>query len=928
MPQSTVPSGPMPGDGWMQSAPGRWSIDGSILDEADRSLAAPGVEPVRLDRSAYDVLHYLLLHAGEICTHDELLAAGWPGRVVTPNSVTKCIGRLRRALGDTDGTRLRIVHGYGYRLLGQVSYHPGQPAKIPEAAASAVVVGEPVPHRREWRLIERLGVGGTGDVFAAVSAAGSAARAYKFARGVQGLRALKREVALHQYLAAEHPALDSVLPLVDWNLEQSPCFVATPRMPGGNLAQWAAGPGDLAAMTRDDRLRLAIAICDAVAHLHVADIAHRDLKPENIYPERSPDGAFRVMLGDLGSGAGLLPPGVDALGLPLGQATRAGIDGAPDDSNPERYHAPEVLAGEVATSRADVYALAVITFQVLVHDFRRALTPGWEDLLGDPLLCRDLAHAAHQDPAQRMGSAAQLAARLRTLDERRDELERRARAEAEREAARRRGRVLRRWLGVAAMVAVSALVAVWVSVASLQRAETAQREAEREARDAAAVRDFLTEALLGEADPYHSGTNAAPMLALLNRASEKVDTHFREDPLSAAAVYLSIAHAWEGHGQHSRALEFSQRAVAALETVDPPDPVRLADALQALCSQARLAGRIEDAVAACRRAIDAMSGVAGGPGLPLRVESTKLLFEQGRCTEAVDALDRIIGSVDRDAGRADAARTQALEEALWFRGICHGRLGRFQSASADFERLLTMLARTRAPDDLKTAWAHMDFAEALVVQGEFARAEYHLGIAEPMFAARLGPDHVDSQLGRYHRARIALWSGDAASAVPLYRQVLDVWESTLGPTHLWTLYTRLEWLWARAAAGDLEAVRAELPAAREAALAALGTRVMQRAFFAETWARMALLLDDRALARLEIERARQDGLAAVPADHRRHAVLDCLGADLAHREGDGDGARRLLAACEAGLAALPPDNYRRRWAAELAQAIAAGRAAR
>jgi non-specific serine/threonine protein kinase len=921
MPQSETPSRPVPAEDLMQRAPGRWSIDGSILDEADRSLATPGVAPVRLDRSAYGVLDYLLLHAGEICTHDELLAAGWPGRLVTANSVAKCIGRLRRALGDVDGTRLRIVHGYGYRLVGRVSYHPGQPAAVPEPDRRAVAIGAPVPHRTEWRIVERLGVGGMGEVFAAVDAAGSGQRAYKFARGVQGLRALKREVALHQYLAAEHPALDSVLPLVDWNLEQAPFFVATPRMPGGNLAQWGAGPGALAAMGRDDRLRLAIAICDAVARLHAADVAHRDLKPENIYPERGPDGTFRVLLGDLGAGAGLLPPGVDALGLPLGQATRAGVDGDPDDSNPERYHAPEVLAGEVVTSRADVYALAVITFQVLVHDFRRALTPGWEDLLGDPLLCRDLAHAAHQDPAQRMGSAAQLAARLRTLDERRAELDRRALADAEREAAQQRGRVLRRWLGVAAIVTVSALVALWVSIASMQRAETAQRLAEREARDAAAVRDFLTAALLGEADPYRSGADAQPLLTLLNRAAEQVDARFGADPASAAAVYLAIGQAWEGHGRHSKALEYSQRAVAALETVDPPEPVRLADALRSLCSQARLAGRLDDAVTACQRALDMMARVPGGPGLPLRVESAKLLFEQGRCTEAVDALDRIIDYADWEDGSADTARTRAVEDALWFRGLCQADLGRFRSARMDFERLLALLARTRAPDDLMTAWAHMDYAESLVVEGDFALAEHHLGIAEPMFAARLGPDHVDSQLGAYHRARIALWTGDAVSAVPLYRQVLAVWESTLGPTHLWTLYTRLEWLWARAAAGELDAVRLELPAAREAALPILGTRVTQRAFFAETWARIALLLDDHALARQEIERARQDTRATVPADHPRHAVLDCLAADLAHREGDGDGARHLLAACEAGLAALPPDNYRRHWAAALAQTI-------
>jgi DNA-binding winged helix-turn-helix (wHTH) protein/tetratricopeptide (TPR) repeat protein len=919
MPQSQGPSGPVPAEGRMVPGSGRWSIDGWIVEEASGSLAAPGGVPARLDRSAFEVLRYLLLHAGEICTHDELLAAGWPSRVVSANSVAKCIGRLRRALGDEDGVRLRIVHGYGYRLLGHVSYQPRQPVADPGRDERGVSLGALVPYRPEWRVVERLGIGGSGEVFATVDATRASSRAYKFARGAQGLRALKREVALHQYLAAEHAGLDGVLPLVDWNLEQSPCFVATPRMAGGNLAQWAAGPGGLATMGREARLQLAIAICDAVAGLHAADVAHRDLKPETIYPERGADGVLRVRIGDLGAGAGLLPPGVDALGLPLGQATRAGIDADPADAHPERYHAPEVLAGEVATSRADVYALAVITFQVLANDFRRALTPGWEDVLGDPLLCRDLARAAHQDPVRRLGSAAQWAHRLRTLEARRADLERRARIEAERDAARHREQTLKRRLRVAAVVSLSAFVALWISLASVQRVGDAQREAERQARDAAAVRDFMTDALLGEADPYRSGTEAASLLAMLDRAADEVDTRFAEDPASAAAVYLALGSALEGHGQYARSIDYSRRAVSALQRITPADPMRLADALLAECRQARLAGRIDAAVAACGRALQASPRAQAAPALALRVEMAKLMYEQGRCTEAVLNLDALIGAAGWDAPDPQAGDLHAREDALWFRGLCHAQLGRFPSANADFERLLSVQARTRDPQDLMVAWAHMDYAETLVIAGDFTRAAQHLAIAESMFAARLGPGHVDSQLGRYQRARIALWSGDAAAAVPQYRQVLDLWERERGPTHAWTLYTRLEWLWARAAAGEIDAVRAALPAAREAALAALGARQNQRAFFAETWARIALLVDDRALARQEIERARQDSRATVPDDHPRHAVLDCLAADLAHREGDG--ARRLLAACEAGLAALAPDNYRRRWAAEVATRI-------
>jgi DNA-binding winged helix-turn-helix (wHTH) protein/tetratricopeptide (TPR) repeat protein len=902
-------------------------IDGWFLDERERSLIGPDGTAQRLDRSAYSVLHYLLLHAGEVCTHDELMAAGWPGRVVTGNSVAKCVGRLRRALGDEAGLRLRIVHGYGYRLLGRVAYRPGQPEADHEHSALGVTVGAAVPYRPDWTLVDRLGRGGSGDVLAASSAGAGPDRAYKFARGVHGLRALKREVALHQYLAAEHPELDCVMPLVDWNLERAPFFVATTRMVDGTLAQWAAGSHGLEVMDRAERLLLVIAICEAVAQLHAADVAHRDLKPENIYPVRTVESALHVRLGDLGAGAGLLPPGMDALGIPLGQATRAGTDADPAEFNPERYHAPEVLAGAVATSRADVYALAVIAFQILTADFRRALTPGWEQLLDDPLLCADLAAAAHLDPARRMGSAAQLAHRLRTLEARRELQRQREQDEAERRDARRREAALRRKLGVAAVVAVSALAALWVSVASMQRAETAQREAERQATHAAAVRDFMSEALLQQADPYTGGVVVGPLLKVLERAAGEVETRFADDPGSAGAVYQAVANAVEGHGKHARAADYSRRAIAVMERSVPRDVARLGEAWLGLCRQYRLAGRIDDAVDACRRGTELESVLPDGPRLALRVEAAKLLFGQGRCVEAVSTFDALLLGVD--FGHAAETRHQrAHEEALWFRALCEGRLGRFSSARADFERLLAALPRTRDPGDLMVAWVHMDYAESLVVEGDFVTARVHLESAEPRFVERLGPDHVDSQHGHYHRARMALWSGDATAAVSLYRRTLDVWERDLGPTHIWALYTRLEWLWARAAAGDLDGVRRDLPQAREVALAALGTRMLQRGFFAETWARIALLLDDRALARQEIERARQDSRATVPDDHPRHAVLDCLAADLSHREGDASTARQLLASCDAGLAAFPPNNYRRRWAADVAMRINAELASR
>ena len=83
------------------------------------------------------------------------------------------------------------------------------------------------------------------------------------------------------------------------------------------------------------------------------------------------------------------------------------------------YLAPEVLAGQSPSAAADVYALGVMLYQLMVGDFRKPLAPGWEAEIKDPLLREDIADAACGDPAKRLNSAADLVERLLTLDERR-----------------------------------------------------------------------------------------------------------------------------------------------------------------------------------------------------------------------------------------------------------------------------------------------------------------------------------------------------------------------------------------------------------------------------------------------------------------------------------------------------------------------------
>jgi TolB-like protein/DNA-binding winged helix-turn-helix (wHTH) protein/cytochrome c-type biogenesis protein CcmH/NrfG len=159
---------PRPSD---DGAPMIWRFGKAELDERDMRLTVDGTA-VPLDRSGYDLLLCLVRRAGEVVPKDELLRVGWPGRVVTENSLAKAIGRLRQALDDADGESLRVVHGYGYRLVADVQALPIAAVAIPATAndppppaPAQTRPPAPTPARRRWWMPILVG---TILVFAAV----------------------------------------------------------------------------------------------------------------------------------------------------------------------------------------------------------------------------------------------------------------------------------------------------------------------------------------------------------------------------------------------------------------------------------------------------------------------------------------------------------------------------------------------------------------------------------------------------------------------------------------------------------------------------------------------------------------------------------------------------------------------------------------
>jgi len=123
----------------------RWRVGEIELDEATLELRRRG-ELVAIERKPLELLMWLLRHPGEVITKEELFDALWAGRVVTESVLTKCVAKLRQAIGDDAQAVLKTVHGFGYRLVAPVErlalqFEPAPPE------SSALQDGDSPPQR-------------------------------------------------------------------------------------------------------------------------------------------------------------------------------------------------------------------------------------------------------------------------------------------------------------------------------------------------------------------------------------------------------------------------------------------------------------------------------------------------------------------------------------------------------------------------------------------------------------------------------------------------------------------------------------------------------------------------------------------------------------------------------------------------------------
>jgi DNA-binding winged helix-turn-helix (wHTH) protein/serine/threonine protein kinase len=448
-----------------QEIPARlWRFGDCEFDELSLQLRING-RPVELELKPLEVLQQLLLHAGEVVSKEALLDSVWPGLNVVDSSLATAVSKLRKALGDE--TVIITVPRVGYRLAVPVQ-STSVFARTPWAASAALEPGDHVPGREHWCLTRRLDLSSSSEVWLAEHPKTREQRVFKFAANTARLKGLKREITVARFLResiGESPAFVRVL---EWSLETPP-YVIESEYGGPNLSEWTEQQGGLLQIPLSTRIAVIADVAGAVSAAHHAGVLHKDLKPANILIQSRADGTHQVKVADFGSASLVEPARLRAFGITSFGLTQPGGPQSASLTGTLMYLAPEVLSGHWPKASADIYALGVMLYQIVLGDFRKPLAPGWEAGIDDPLLREDIADAACGDPARRLQSGAELVDRLRNLDRRRAEREQQAAAALRQQAAEKRRTQLRATVPWILLAAVLSVVSAGVALRSLRK---------------------------------------------------------------------------------------------------------------------------------------------------------------------------------------------------------------------------------------------------------------------------------------------------------------------------------------------------------------------------------------------------------------------------------------------------------------------------
>ncbi|MFD5222973.1 tetratricopeptide repeat protein [Streptomyces tendae] len=625
-----------------------------------------------------------------------------------------------------------------------------------------------------YRLLERIGRGGMGEVWRARDESLGRRIAVKCLKPLgtphdhSFTRVLRERFRREARVAAalQHRGVTVVHDFGDWD---GVLFLVMELLEGHDLSRLLEDnkghPLPVA-----DVLDIAEQVASALAYTHEQGIVHRDLKPANIV--RTADGTVKIC--DFG---------IARLGHDAGFTAR--LTGTGIAMGTPHYMSPEQIGGDEVDLRSDLYSLGCVLYEIVTGVPPFDLDDAWAILVGH----RDTEPAPPR--TRRPELPGYLDRIILDLLAKRPE----QRPDDARELGRR--------IAAGRTAATSAPHPLPLPVPSSARSRT-PRPAGGRAGMPSWTRGMTTghkatgtglrvtppdpgAGLSGAWIPRPAGDRPADAPTAGTAPDE------RPDPAPDAVVGLAARHRtglglgrlgrWEEAGEVHRAVAAERECL-----LGPDHPDTLASRYEAAFTLGRT-GRPAEALRAYKGVAEArirMLGVDHPDTLAVRQEMAYTLGRLGRHTDAHQVYTSVLTARESTMG-ADHPDTLRCRHNLAFN---LGRLGRTEDAHRTAREVAAARARVLGPDHPDTLVTRYEVAYEL---GRLDRWEEALATYRDVAGARaraLGPRHPDTLAARYETGVALGRLGRCAEALTVYEDLIGDRARAQGPEHPETLRAR------------------------------------------------------------------------------------------------------------------------------------------